>query len=83
MIAKLHFGLAYGVPINEACERMFTCARLLSAAAEKAPARSSHTFAEKLKKAMEERSGAKQRKEQAERERKRYRGYTRKRTKGE
>jgi hypothetical protein len=118
MIAKLHFGLAYGLPIDEACKRMFTCARLLSAAAEKAPAPSSHSFGEritqavkakvanipkvrhhaavfasasaeedsfgeKLREAVKKKSGQERHKEQAERERKRYPGYTRKRGKGE
>jgi hypothetical protein len=118
MIAKLHFGLAYGLPIDEACERMFTCAGLLNAAAEKMPAPSSHSFGEritqavkakvaniptvrhrpavsasasaeeesfgqKLKKAVKKKSGQQRQKEQAERERKRYPGYTRKRSKGE
>ena len=112
MIAQqLHFGLAYGVPLDQACERMFTCARLLSAAAEKAP--SSHSFGqritqavkakiaeqptrhavaadapdesfgEKLKKAVKKKSGQERHEEQAERERKRYPGYTRKHSKGE
>jgi len=113
---KLHFGLAYGVPIDEACERMFTCARLLNAAAKKAPAASSHSFGEKiaeaikakvanipqvqhhaavfvsaeeesfgkkLKEAVKKKSGQERHKEQAERKRKRYPGYTRKRGKGE
>jgi hypothetical protein len=41
------------------------------------------SFGEKLKKAVEERSGAKQHKDQAARERSRYPGYKRQSTKGE
>jgi len=136
MIARLHFptaerGTAFGLPIDEAVERVVACARELNTAADKtregdgfaqrlvkavqnrvtsttrprigvlanaavAPTAEGskncrvsffraedESFAERVKKACEEKSGQKRRKEQAERERSRYTHQPRKPTKGE
>jgi hypothetical protein len=79
-------GTAFGVPINLAVERVEACARELDAAvlanAAVAPTAEDESFAERFKRVCEERSGQKQRKEQAERERNRYK-QRREPTKGE
>jgi len=117
MIARFHFptagfGTGFGVPIDEAVQRVLACARELNTAAEKTPegevfaqrhvkavqarigsatrprigvlanAAEDESFAEKLKKECEKRSGQKQHKEYVERERNRY-PQRRKPTKGE
>jgi len=51
------FGLAFGMPIDVAVERLYASARELSAAAEKAPGRS-ETFGERIKNAVQRRMSA-------------------------
>jgi hypothetical protein len=48
-------GMADGLPIDEACQRMFEAAQSLSAAAEKAPGRDGGGFAERLRAAVKAR----------------------------
>ena len=112
------FGTAFGVPTDEAVQRILILAREMNVAAEKtpkgegcagrlvkavqarvgstrqprigvlanaavAPKAEDESFAEKLTRECEKRSGKEQRKEQAERERSRYTHQPRKPTKGE
>ena len=80
-------GMGWGIPIGDAVLRAEACARELDVAVlantAASPKAEDESFAEKLTKACEERSGRKRREEQAEQERNRYRHKPRPPCKGE